>query len=295
MGRVRVGISGWRYAGWRGRFYPPGLTQARELEYAAERFESIELNGSFYSLQRPEYYRSWCEQTPPGFVFAVKAGRFITHMKKLKDVDVPLANFFASGVLALEEKLGPILWQFPPGFGYDEARFERFFDLLPLDTEAAANLAAKHDARLEGRALTTTSRKRRLRHAFEVRHTTFMVPRFIDALRRRGFGLVIAETAGKFPYAEDITTDLVYMRLHGSETLYQSGYRPEELDRWAKRIGCWRAGREPRDAVRVAPRDPSLTGVEKDVWCFFDNTDVKLRAPYDAIGLIERLSKIRAG
>ncbi len=121
-GRVRVGISGWRYAGWRGDFYPAGLPQRRELEYAAAWLTSIEINGSFYSLQRPDSYRRWRAETPDGFVFAVKGGRFITHLKRLQDVETPLANFFASGVLALGPSLGPVLWQLPergsgPGAG----------------------------------------------------------------------------------------------------------------------------------------------------------------------------------
>ena len=117
MPDTRIGISGWRYGPWRGTFYPKGLAQRRELEYASRQLNSIEINGTFYSLQRPNNFQEWYEQTPDDFVFAVKGGRFITHMKKLKDVGVPLANFFAQGVLALREKLGPILWQFPPNFG----------------------------------------------------------------------------------------------------------------------------------------------------------------------------------
>ena len=129
-GIVRIGISGWTYAPWRKVFYPDGLRQKDELEYAASKMTSIEINGSFYSLQRPESYQAWRERTPDGFVFAVKGGRFITHMKKLADVDAPLANFFASGPLALGEKLGPVLWQLPPTLGFDAERLESFFDRL---------------------------------------------------------------------------------------------------------------------------------------------------------------------
>src|SRR5919107_1922375 len=140
MARTRVGISGWRYAGWRGDFYPTGLAQRRELEYAAQRMTSIEINGSFYSLQRPSSYASWREQTPEGFVFAVKGGRFISHLKRLVDVETPLANFFASGVLALGPKLGPVLWQLPENLPYDAERLADFFDLLPRTTTAAGVL-----------------------------------------------------------------------------------------------------------------------------------------------------------
>src|SRR5690349_15044330 len=144
-GDLHVGISGWRYAGWRRRFYPEKLAQKRELEFAGATFNSVEINGSFYSLQIPSSYKRWHAETPPGFVFSVKGPRFITHMKKLRDVQRPLANFFASGVLALEEKLGPILWQLPPNLGWKEERFAEFFALLPRDTAEAAKLARLHD------------------------------------------------------------------------------------------------------------------------------------------------------
>ncbi|MBA2744404.1 MAG: DUF72 domain-containing protein, partial [Chthoniobacterales bacterium] len=146
---LRIGISGWTYPPWRGVFYPKGLAQHRELEFASRAHNSIEINGSFYSLQRPSSYQRWYEQTPQGFVFSVKGPRFITHMKKLRDVQTPLANFFASGVLALREKLGPVLWQFPPNFGWNEQRFRDFFELLPKTTTEAAQLARLHDAKLK--------------------------------------------------------------------------------------------------------------------------------------------------
>ena len=157
MARVRIGISGWRYAGWRGDFYPKGLRQADELAYAAERMTSVEINGSFYSLQRPSSYAAWRAQTPDDFVFAVKGGRFITHMKKLRGVETPLANFFASGVLALGPKLGPVLWQLPEnGWPSTPDRLAAFFDLLPRTTAQAAELAKRHDDKLaDDRALTT--------------------------------------------------------------------------------------------------------------------------------------------
>src|SRR4051812_11232870 len=143
MLQTRIGISGWNYGPWRGTFYPPDLAHRRELEYASRRLNSIEINGTFYSLQRPQSFRKWYDETPEGFVFSIKGGRFITHIKKLKDVEMPLANFLASGVLLLKEKLGPILWQFPPGFAFNAARFEAFFELLPRTTKAAAALARR--------------------------------------------------------------------------------------------------------------------------------------------------------
>jgi uncharacterized protein YecE (DUF72 family) len=149
---MRIGISGWRYPAWRGKFYPKGLPQRSELEFAASRFNSVEINGSFYSLQLPLSYQRWYSATPDDFVFAVKGGRFITHMKKLREVETPLANFFASGVLALREKLGPILWQLPPNLGYNNDRLEGFFNLLPRNTREASKLAKKHDDNLKKRA-----------------------------------------------------------------------------------------------------------------------------------------------
>jgi uncharacterized protein YecE (DUF72 family) len=282
MAKVRIGISGWRYAGWRGRFYPDILPQKRELEFAARRFDSIELNGSFYSLQRPEAYARWYAQTPAGFVFAVKGSRYITHMLKLRKVEAALANFFASGVLALEGKLGPILWQLPPQLGFD-ARVAAFIELLPRDTSRAAELARGHDERLRGRSLVTSRVRRRLCHAIEVRHPSFCTPEFVQLLRRQRIGLVVSDSAGRWPYLEDVTADFVYVRLHGEEKLYEGGYGPAALRRWAQRIRAWSAGGEPLDARRVglAPARPRSS---RDVFVYFDN-DAKVRAPYDAIAL----------
>ena len=159
MARVWVGTSGWRYPPWRGTFYPPGLPQRRELAHLAGLVNSVEINGSFYSLQRPESYRAWAAETPDDFVFAVKGSRYITHLKQLRDVRVPLANFLASGVLALGPKLGPLLWQLPPRLRFDAARIDEFLALLPRSTGAAAQLAGEHDARLDGRAETTVGRR----------------------------------------------------------------------------------------------------------------------------------------
>ncbi|WP_052436837.1 DUF72 domain-containing protein [Georgenia sp. SUBG003] len=269
---VRVGISGWRYRPWRGTFYPKGLPQRRELEYVAEHLRTVEINGSFYSLQRPDSYRAWYAQTPPGFVFAVKGGRFITHMKKLADVDTPLANFFASGVLALQEKLGPVLWQLPPNLGFDPGRLAAFFERLPRTTGAAARLAERHDQRLEGRAWTEPGEDRQLRHALEVRHDSFRDPAFTDLLRAHDVAVVVADTAGKWPLIAEATADFVYVRLHGDSELYVSGYDDAALDSWAGRIRQWH-------------------GDGHDVFVYFDN-DVKVRAPVDAIALADRLTDL---
>ena len=181
-GAIRIGISGWRYEGWRGVFYAEGLAQKRELEFASRAFPTIEINGSFYSLQTPQSYASWYRDTGPGFVFGIKGGRYITHIRRLREIEKPLANFFASGVLSLREKLGPFLWQFPPFFRYDEARFERFFELLPRDAEQALALAHQRDARMNGRSRLAIDRNRAVRHAVEIRNDSFASAAFVRQL-----------------------------------------------------------------------------------------------------------------
>jgi uncharacterized protein YecE (DUF72 family) len=286
-GSIRIGISGWRYAPWRGVFYPPDLPQRCELEFASHMFSTIEINGSFYSLQSPASYRTWHDQTPVDFVFAVKGPRYITHMRRLKDIDAPLANFFANGLLELRAKLGPILWQFPPRLSFDPSRFEAFFEKLPHDTLAARKLACRHDDRVAGRTSFAVDRKRRLRHAVEIRHESFVDARFIAMLRRHRIALVVADTAGKWPLLEDRTADFVYVRLHGDKTLYSSGYGNAALDRWTRRLDTWSRGRQVRDA-RCASSRPSRAFAKSDVYCYFDN-DVKVHAPYDASHLARNL------
>jgi uncharacterized protein YecE (DUF72 family) len=290
--RIRIGVSGWRYAPWRGVFYPRDLPQRLELRYAATIFPTIEINGSFYSLQRPESWLQWYAETPEPFVFAVKGPRFITHMLKLRGVEQALANFLASGVLALKEKLGPILWQFPPTLRFDPGRLEAFLALLPPDTSAALKLARRRHSRMHGRSHLAIDKRRPLRHAMEIRHESFIDERFIVMLRAHNVALVIAETARKWPMPRDVSADFMYLRLHGDRELYRSGYGGTAISRWADRITAWRAGAEPtelpRGAVRIAapmPRRP--TG--RDVYCYFDNTDVKLRAPVDAQTLMRKL------
>jgi uncharacterized protein YecE (DUF72 family) len=285
---IRIGISGWRYAPWRGPFYPPELPQRAELEYASRRFSTIEINGSFYSLQRPESYAQWHAETPDGFVFSVKGGRYITHMLRLRNVEQALANFFASGVFNLRAKLGPILWQFPPNFRYDRERMERFFRLLPRDTEAARALARRRSAWMKGRVRLAIDAPRPLRHAVEVRHESFRDASFVDLLREQGMALVIAETAGQWPMAQDVTADFMYLRLHGDKELYRSGYSDRALSRWAERIRAWQQGSQPTDAQTVSSGGPP-SRQPRDVYCYFDNTDVKLRAPVDARSLMRKL------
>jgi uncharacterized protein YecE (DUF72 family) len=239
-GRVRIGISGWRYAPWRGVFYPEDLAQRRELEFASRAFPSIEINGTFYSLQARPSFERWYRETPPGFVFSVKGSRYLTHILRLREPRKALRRFLGSGLSRLREKLGPILWQFPPSFRYDAALMESFFRLLPAD----------------------------LRHAVEIRHASFVDPSFYRLLRKHGIALVVADTAGKWPFLMKPTADFMYLRLHGDEELYASGYTDEALDRWARRIRAWRR--------------------TMDVYCYFDN-DKKVKAPVDARNLMRRL------
>jgi uncharacterized protein YecE (DUF72 family) len=288
MAEIRVGVSGWRYTPWRGVFYPPELPQRLELWYASRRMSAVEINGTFYSLQRPEYFAEWYEDTPEGFIFAVKGPRFVTHMKRLRNIETPLANFFASGVFNLREKLGPVLWQFPPNFAFDPARFEAFFALLPGDTAAALRLARRRDFRLRGRARLAIDACRPLRHAIEVRHESFVSEEFVALLRKYGIALVVAETAGKWPLVEEVTTDFMYVRLHGDAQLYRSGYEEAALRRWASRVKSWHRGGEPSDAKKIS-RGPAPARRARDVYCFFDNTDEKLRAPVDAQVLMRNL------
>lgn len=278
MAEARIGISGWRYRPWRGVFYPKGLRQADELAYAAERMTSIELNGSFYSLQRPASWLRWRDGTPEGFVFAVKGPRFITHVKRLGDVDAPLANFFASGVLDLGAKLGPVLWQLPPTLAYDGGLLESFLSRLPKTRADAAALAARHDDRMDGRtsfaaAGSGVRADAPIRYAVEVRHPSFedAADEWAALLERHGAASVTADTAGKHPRLDRTTADFAYARLHGEEELYASGYDDHSLDRWAGWV------RAHLDAGR-------------DAYVYFDN-DIKVRAPFDAIGLIGRLPR----
>lgn len=263
------------------------MTQDRELAFASRALPTIEINGSFYSLQRPESYAAWYEATPNPFVFSVKGNRFVTHIRRLRDIEKPLANFFSSGVFNLREKLGPFLWQFPPNFRYDPERVENFLQLLPKDAAQALALARRREARMKGRARLAIDANRPLRHAMEIRHPSFNDASFVALLRKYQVALVVADTAGKWPYLEDVTADFMYLRLHGEEELYASGYTDTALDRWAARLRAWSAGQEPEDAKRLSPVAASPRP-SRDVYCYFDN-DVKVKAPFDARRLIEKL------
>jgi uncharacterized protein YecE (DUF72 family) len=274
--RIRIGVSGWTYPHWRSIFYPRGLPQRRELEFASRAFDTVELNGSFYSLQRPSSYAKWRDASPDGFVFAVKGSRYITHRKKLGDTQQALANFLASGVLALGPKLGPILWQLPPMLPYRRERMVEFFTSLPATHEQAAHIAAGCDDRIKQRfnedpVVTATDPAARLSHAVEVRHNSYATADFADLCRQFGVALVVADTAGRFTWVDEVTAELVYVRLHGDQELYVSGYTDQGIDWWAGRVRGW----------------ADTPGVQH-VYVYFDN-DAQAHAPYDARRLAERL------
>lgn len=288
MPQKRIGLSGWSYREWRGGgFYPKGLPQRAELEYASKRVNSIEINGTFYSLQSPASFLKWHDATPSDFIFAVKGSRYITHQKKLTDIRIPLANFFAQGLLNLGPKIGPILWQFPPWHKFSRERIEEFLDLLPATTTEAAELATDNTIRKPNGASVELIADKPLRYAFEPRHESFFCEEFVLVLRKYNAALAFADAAGKFPYFEDVTADLVYARLHGSTELYASGYTDEEIEWWARRLRSWSSGREPRDAKKIAGGRFG-DGRPRDVYVYFDN-DIHCHAPYDAINLAKRL------
>lgn len=285
MTSIRIGISGWRYKGWRDSFYPPNLVQARELAFASRALQTIEINGSHYALQTPKSYRAWYDATPADFMFSVKAPRYVTHILRLRDAESAISNFFASGLFNLKEKLGPILWQFPPSFRYDEASFEAFLRSLPTDTEAALAVAKGHDTHIKHPCLQI-DQKRRVRHAIEVRHQSFFQDSFVKMLRNYNAAFVASDSPD-WPYAEDITADFFYMRLHGKGTLYSGEYPDTALNEWASKIQKWAVGQEPHDAQRISTATTQKHAA-RYVFCYFDN-DLKVHAPFDAARMMSRL------
>jgi uncharacterized protein YecE (DUF72 family) len=273
VARTFVGVSGYDYPGWKDAFYPPDVPRRSWLYFASRVFDSIELNGTFYSLKSPETFERWAAAVPDGgFVFAIKGGRFITHNLKLRNCETALGNFFASGVLALGRKTGPFLWQLPASYRFDAARLDAFLRALPRDSRGAERVAARHDHRLRRGALVRATEDVAYRHAFEVRHPSYFCDEFYDLLRRHQCAFVIADTAGKFSYAEQVTADFVYVRLHGSSALYASDYTDEELGAWAAKVREWTRRANGRDA-----------------YVYFDN-DAKVHAPYNAMQLADLLA-----
>jgi len=283
---IRIGISGWTYPPWRGHFYPEGLVQKRELEFASRVFRAIEVNGTFYGLQTPPSFEKWRRETPDDFVFPLKAPRYITHIRRLREPRIPIANYLASGLLKLGPKLGPILWQIPPSMGFDPVLIEDFLKLLPHDTEAAAEVARQHDDARTGKVWTETEEKRPMRHAIEIRNESFRDPAFIALLRRYDVALVCADTA-KWPKLLDLTSDFVYCRLHGSEELYRSNYLDEVIATWADRVVSWATGKSVTDGDMVT--NPIGRARKRDVFLFFDNTE-KRNAPVNAQTMMQQVA-----
>jgi len=261
---VRVGIGGWTFEPWRGVFYPKGLSQKRELEYAGQHLTSIEINGTYYGSQKPESFARWRAETPEGFVFSVKGPRFATNRGVLAEAGTSIERFLASGVTELKEKLGPINWQFLPTKKFDPADFEAFLKLLP----------AKHD----GLAI---------RHVVEVRHDSFRVPEFIALLRKYGIATVLTDKEG-FPEIPDVTASFVYARLQRSAEKVATGYPPKELDKWAERAQAWAAGGAPKDLKPIAGPEKKPPK-SREVFIYMIN-GFKPKAPAAAMALIERLS-----
>jgi uncharacterized protein YecE (DUF72 family) len=288
-GTIRIGMAGWRYDEWRGTFYPEDLTQRRELEFASRQLNSIELNGTFYSTQRPKSFQSWSKETPDDFVFAIKGSQFITHIRKLENVETALANFLAQGMLCLGKKFGPILWQLPPNLSIDLERLQTFFKLLPRTQKQAAAYARQRDEWMASRSWLNVEEDLPLRHAVEVRHNSFAVPEYISLLRENNIALVVADTV-KWPCMMDVTADIVYCRLHGNEKIYPNGYTADAIDVWARRVIAWSRGEEVTDGKRVHPElGPQCDA--RDVFVYFDD-DVKVRAPFDAMSLSKRIAEL---
>jgi uncharacterized protein YecE (DUF72 family) len=262
-GRIRIGLSGWAYKHWRGDFYPPELRQADELSYAAARFPTLEINRTFYSLVEPRNMSDWRDRVPRDFRFAVKGSRFITHNKKLSDIEKPMARFLASGLVELEEKLGPILWQLAPNLRFNRDRVEQFMAALPRKLG-----------------------NRRLRHVIEPRHESFFAPDLARMARDHNVAIALSHSSG-WPFTEELTAGFVYIRLHGPRALYSSAYSQRELEGWAHRIKVWAAGNEPNDARRLTDLEPPPRK-RRDVYVYFDN-DSGGHAPRQAMNLIRLL------
>lgn len=280
-GTIRLGTAGWVFEPWRKGYYPEGLKQKDELSYTSARLGNIEINATFYSHQKAASFQNWASQTPDDFIFTVKGHQLVTHIKRLKDVELPLANFFASGVLALGKKLGPFCWQLPGNSKYDPERIETFLGLLPQTPEALVALATKTDYGKNPPYLDATGISR-VRHAIEVRHESFADPRFIAQLRAHNVALVVADTAD-WPYA-DQTADFAYARLQGAPGA--ESYTPDQRTERASWLREWSEGKPAPGAPLVAPT--ADTGADRDVFAFFVSTD-KENAPQNARAVMAEL------
>lgn len=265
MAAIRVGIGGWVFPPWRGVFYPPGLPQARELSYASRHLTSIEINGTFYGSQKPASFRKWRDETPDGFVFSLKGPRFATHRRALGEAGPSIDRFFDSGVLELNDKLGPVLWQFAPTARFDETGFAAFLELLPRT--------------IDGRTI---------RHAVEVRHASFVTEAFVALLRRHGTAVALVDS-DDHPAFPDVTGDFVYARLRRTAADEPEGYPGSALDKWAKRFRIWSSGAEPEDVKRAHPA-PAVAQTPRDCFVYFIS-GAKECAPAAAQALLRRLAR----
>lgn len=288
---VRIGISGWKYAPWRGPFYPKGLVQKKELSYASSKVSAIEINGTFYSLQKPKSWQQWNDETPDDFKFTIKGGRYITHIRRLKDVRDPLANFFASGMLALGDKMGPFLWQFPKNVMFKDDRWQEFFKLLPKDSDDMQLLAKKHTDKVDGRAITETQSSFAVHHALDLRHKSFYCQEFLDLCHEHNVALVLSDPSTVWQENLEIPADFVYCRLHGHDEVFPNGYEDKDLKLWKKRIQAWQKGMGSSEGTPIYKGNDQHG---RDVWVFFDN-DQKALAPQNAMSLIQMMEKRTRG
>jgi uncharacterized protein YecE (DUF72 family) len=259
---IRIGIGGWTYAPWRGTFYPEDLKQADELHFASRALTAIEINGTFYRTQSPASFAKWRDATPEGFVFSVKGHRAVVNKKVLAEAGEAIAWFLKSGVAELGPKLGPLLWQFAPFKRFDPDDFAAFLALLPDRADGVA-----------------------LRHVVEVRHRSFLVPEFVELLRKHGVAVVLADS-DDYPLIADVTTDFVYARLQRADEAVETGYDADALSLWADRAKAWQSGGEPDGLDRVSSTPAKKA--RRDVFVFMIN-GAKVRAPAAAQALIERL------
>ncbi len=260
--RIRVGVGGWTFEPWRGVFYPKGLPQKRELEHASRQLTAIEVNGTYYGSQKPESFAKWHDETPDDFVFALKAPRFATNRRVLAEAGASVERFFAGGVMALKDKLGPINWQFMATKKFDPDDFAAFLKLLPKT--------------VEGRAI---------RHAVEVRHDSFKSPDFVAMAREHGVAIVLAGDSD-FPQIADVTAPFVYARIMGTQDDEADGYADDALDRWAGRARDFAAGAMPTGLQTVSSSKAAKTA--RDVFLFVIS-GAKVRNPAAAMALIRRI------
>ena len=265
QGKIRVGIGGWTFEPWRGVFYPKGLSQAKELSYASQHLTSIEINGTFYRTQTPSTFAKWRQETPEGFVFAVKGVRYAVNRSVLAEAGDSINRFLDSGVTELGSRLGPLLWQFAATKKFDAADFGKFLELLPPKLGST-----------------------KLRHVVEPRHPSFCTPEFIALLRQFSIPAVFAEHA-TYPAIPDPVGDFVYLRLQKGKDDVATGYPPKALDAWAERTQAWAKGGAPKDLTLIDSKNKAKVQ-PRDVFAYFIH-EGKVRAPAAAMALIERLGK----